>query len=281
MDLGVESSFTENIACIGQAGGYTCRGYSRLGKSVAFIGYVGDDHDGRYIREEFVRAGIDVSAMAIDPGGTSRSVNLMTPDGRRKTFYDGKSHLSLHPDTSLCAEILSRSTLVHFHLPNWARALLPIARRLGLTIACDLQDIREAGDAYRRDFLEASDILFFSAVNQPDPLALLSSLTALHPTKIFIAGMGERGCAVGTGGGVESFPAVRSAVPVVDTNGAGDALAVGFLASRVLDRHSLRDSVLRGQIAARHACTQRGTSSELITMAQLDHRSATLQDTRR
>jgi len=59
-------------------------------------------------------------------------------------------------------------------------------------------------------------------------------------------------------------------LPVVDTNGAGDALAVGFLASYVLDGYSLEDSILRGQMAARHTCALRGSSANLITHAQLD-----------
>jgi sugar/nucleoside kinase (ribokinase family) len=277
MDLQVESTFSENIACIGQAGGYTSLGYARLGKSVAFIGYVGEDHDGRHILTEFRREGIDVSALRVDPAGTSRSVNIMGSGGGRRTFYDGKSHLRLHPDLTLCTQLLSGGArLAHFHLPNWARELLPAARRLGLKIATDLQDIMSAEDVYRRDFLEASEILFFSSVNQREPLALLEALTTRFPEKLFIAGMAERGCAVGRQGTVEAFPPVRSSLPLLDTNGAGDALAVGFLTSFVLDRYTLHESILRGQIAARHACAQRGTSSTLITMAQLDHRYATL-----
>jgi sugar/nucleoside kinase (ribokinase family) len=58
--------------------------------------------------------------------------------------------------------------------------------------------------------------------------------------------------------------------PVVDANGAGDSLAVGFLASYVLDGYSLPDSVFRGQIAARHTCTLKATSSNLITRQKLD-----------
>ena len=56
----------------------------------------------------------------------------------------------------------------------------------------------------------------------------------------------------------------------VDTNGAGDSLAVGFLSSYVLGGYGLEDAILRGQIAARHACTLRGTSDGLIDRERLD-----------
>jgi sugar/nucleoside kinase (ribokinase family) len=59
--------------------------------------------------------------------------------------------------------------------------------------------------------------------------------------------------------------------PVIDTNGAGDGLAVGFLSSYVLDGYSVEDSVRCGQIAARYTCTQKASSSQLITSEIMQH----------
>lgn len=270
IDFTVESNFTENLDCVGQAGGYSSRGYAQLGRKTAFIGYAGDDYQGRFIRREFARDGIDTTALLIDPAGTSRSINFVYQDGRRKNFYDGKGHMDLQPDLGLCRTVLAGSRLAHFSLPNWARQLLPMARELGLTIACDIQDVITIDDAYRQDFVEQADILFFSAVNQADPAPLMDAFLALNPAQIVISGMGARGCALGTRKGVEYFSAVEMEAPVVDTNGAGDGLAVGFLTSYVLEGYSLHDSIRRGQIAARHTCTQRASSSSLITAGQLD-----------
>jgi sugar/nucleoside kinase (ribokinase family) len=270
IDFTVESNFTENLDCVGQAGGYTSRGYAQLGKAVAFVGYVGDDFSGRFIREEFARDGIDTTAVFVDPAGTGRSINFMYRDGRRKNFYDGKSHMHLQPDLDRCRTILARSGLAHFSLPNWARHLLPVARELGLTIACDIQDVVTAQDPYRQDFCEYADILFFSAVNQADPSPLIKAFLALRPDQIVVSGMGAQGCALGTRDGIKFYPPVEMEEPVIDTNGAGDSLAVGFVSSYVLDGYSLRDSVLRGQVAARHTCSLKASSSHLITAGQLD-----------
>src|SRR5512144_1882 len=109
IDFTVEANFTENLDYIGQAGGYASRGYAQLGKKTAFIGYVGDDYSGRFIREEFHRDGIDTTALFIDPQGTSRSVNFMYRDGRRKNFYDGKGHMQLQPDLAVCRAILAKA----------------------------------------------------------------------------------------------------------------------------------------------------------------------------
>jgi sugar/nucleoside kinase (ribokinase family) len=88
--------------------------------------------------------------------------------------------------------------------------------------------------------------------------------------QIVIAGLGVNGCMVGGPEGIEAFPAVELDAPVIDTNGAGDGLVVGFLSSYLLDGYSLRDSMLRGQITARYTCTQKTSSSQLITSDRLE-----------
>jgi sugar/nucleoside kinase (ribokinase family) len=264
-DFSRESNFTEDLDCVGQAGGYASRGYAQLGQRTAFIGHVGDDFSGRFIREEFARDGIDTTALFIDPAGTSRSVNFMYRDGRRKNFYDGKSHLQLQPDREVARSVLAQARLAHFNLANWARTLLPIARKLGVTIACDLQDVVQLRDGYRDDFIAQADIVFFSAVNQAGPAPLIEELLKWKPELIVVSGMGARGCALGTRDGIRYFDPVHMDAPVIDTNGAGDGLAVGFLSSYVLGSYSLEDAIRRGQIAARYTCTQKASSAHLIT----------------
>jgi sugar/nucleoside kinase (ribokinase family) len=270
IDFSIEANFTQNLDYVGQAGGYASRGYAQLDKKTAFIGYVGDDYQGCFIREELARDGIDTQAVFIDPCGTSRSINFMYRDGRRKNFYDGKGHMQLQPDLDACKAVLAEAKVAHFNIPNWARYLLPLAKELGVTIACDLQDVVSVDDAYRRDFVEQADILFFSAANYPDPAPLIEAFMQTSRVQIVLVGMGAQGCALGTRDGVQFFEAVAMDVPVIDTNGAGDGLAVGFVTSYVLDGYSLSDSVWRGQIAARYTCTQKAISSNLIKLGQLD-----------
>ncbi len=271
IDFNVEANFTQNLDYVGQAGGYASRGYARLDKRTAFIGYVGDDFSGRFIREEFTRDGIDTTALFIDPDGTGRSINFMYQDGRRKNFYDGKGHMQIQPNLDVCRQVLARTTLAHFNIPNWARQLLPIAKEYDLTIACDIQDVVSPDDPYRRDFIEFADILFCSAANYPDPTPLIDAFLGQNPALTIIVGRGAQGCVLGTQAGVRLFPAIDLDAPVVDTNGAGDGLAVGFLTSYVLDHYLLIPSILRGQIAARYTCTQKASSSNLITLDKLDH----------
>ncbi len=278
VDWSVEANFTENLDCIGQAGGYAALGYARLGKRTAFIGSVGEDPWGRHIRAELARGGIDIRGLFEDPAGTGRSVNIMYRDGRRKNFYDGKAHMTLRPDLEACRAVLRGCRLAHFNLANWARELLPLAKALGAVIACDLQDVADPGDAYRRDFIRQADVLFFSAANHGDPAPLIRRFRRGRPDLVVVAGMGAEGCALGCRGGIRYVAPPRMDLPILDTNGAGDSLAVGFLASHVLEGRSLEESILRGQIAARHACALRGTSSGLVTRERLERDLELLQD---
>ena len=55
VDLNTDGNFTENIDYVGQAGGYASRGFAQLGKRTAFIGYVGDDHNGKFVLDSLAR----------------------------------------------------------------------------------------------------------------------------------------------------------------------------------------------------------------------------------
>ncbi len=125
-------------------------------------------------------------------------------------------------------------------------------------------------DAYRTDFIDYADVLFFSSVNFESPRELLEPLLNQYPEKIIIAGMESKGCALGNCDGIQYFEALDLREPVIDTNGAGDGLAVGFISDYCIEKMSLSDSIRRGQIVARHTCTQKANSSNMLTRKQLD-----------
>jgi sugar/nucleoside kinase (ribokinase family) len=268
----LESTFTEDLDTVGHAGGYSAFGLAALGRRVGFLGYLGDDALGHWVERELGDAGIE-RLLFTDPAGTARSVNLMTADGARKSFYDGKSHMQLAPDLERCRAFLAGARLVHVHLPNWARRLLPIARDLGLVISTDLQDVSDLDDPYRRDFIDASDVLFCSAVNL-EPEVLGAALVARNPRAVVVLGMGARGAGLATATGFRHFPPVPFDRPVVDTNGAGDSLAVGFLVAHVLEGRPLDEAIRWGQLAARWACSERIKWRRLITRGELAARLA-------
>ncbi len=255
---------------MGQAGGYSARGFARLGKRTAFAGAVGRDFQGEEVRRVLAGEGIETHFID-DPIGTHRSVNLMYLDGRRKNFYDGKGQMEAVPDLAACEALVARARLVVLHLENWCRALPAIARRHGGLVSSDLQDVTALDDPYRREFIDGSDVLFFSCVNFPEPEGAVRALLQGRRGRVVVGGRGAQGAVLGTvEGGIRYFPPVELPEPVVDTNGAGDSLAVGFLASHVLDGFDLETSLLRGQLLARRVCAQRAGEKTLVTREELD-----------
>jgi sugar/nucleoside kinase (ribokinase family) len=271
IDIIHEANFTTNTDIVGQAGGYASRGYRRLGAETAFIGSIGADWMGDHIRSVLTKDGIDVRGLFTDPHGTSRSVNLVFPDGTRKNFYDGKSHMTLKVPEEQSLALLQGASLVHFNIPNWARTLLEPARQSGATIACDIQDVMDPADPYRLDFVRGAEYLFFSAANHPDPRPVMEYYLSLNPRLVILATMGAKGCSLATPDGFAHYPPAQLDLPVVDTNGAGDAFATGFLVSRVIEQRTLEDAVRRAQICARHKCAQKSSSSNMITRELLEH----------
>lgn len=267
IDDTLEGAFADTVDYVGQAGGYSARGFAQLGRRTAFVGALGDDWAGAMVRAALARDGVDTSAVFTDPAGTARSVNLVFRDGRRRNFYDGRGHRQLRPDLADAGRAFAGARLVVFHLPDWARPLLPAARAAGAVVACDLQDAVTLDDPYRADFVAAADVLFVSAANLADPADAVRRLA--RGRRAAVCGLGAAGALVAVGGGVRHVPPPSVDLPVVDTNGAGDGLAVGFLDAFVLDGVDVEEALRRGQLVARWTCAQRGSTDTLVSRAQL------------
>ena len=199
----------------------------------------------------------------------------MYPDGRRKNFYDGKGHMDLEIDIPKIKTIFSQSKFVHFALMNWSRRLLPIAKAMNIPIAADLQDVVDTQDPYRMDFIKQADYLFFSTVNFPDPTPVINKIRSLNPNPNLhmIVGMGAKGCAYADQKNIKFYPPVEmSNHPIIDTNGAGDSLAIGFLSSYLLEQFEIEEAILRGQILGRYTCGIKASTDLLMFKNQLEEK---------
>jgi len=271
IDFNIEANFSENTDYIGQAGGYSARAYNKMGYKTAFIGFMGNDHQGEFIKDQFRKDGIDISGIGIDPLGTKRSVNFVYKNGSRKNFYDGKGSMSIKPDLELCRRLLSNVKFAHVNIVNWTRYLLPMLKRENVIIASDLQDVVDPDDEYRRDYIKQSDILFFSSVNfEQDTQKVIDNFLSLNSELKIVSGRGSNGCIFADKNGTRYYNALELERPIIDTNGAGDSLAAGFLSSYLLEGYNIDESILRGQIAARYCCSIKASTDDLIDKTVLD-----------
>lgn len=275
LDLCADGYFTRNVDTPGGAPTYTARGMARLGHDTRLLGALGDDVAGRTVRTALEADGVDCATVFEDPAGTTRSANLVFPGGRRLFFFDGGSHTTLVPPPGLVASALTGADILFSSLADWARHVVADARSGGSLVAVDLQDVRDPADPYRADFVAAADHIFASAAHLSDPVAAAHRWLAHGPARTVVFGMGPRGALLvarpASRGGdpviVEQAPA-QVDLPVVDTTGAGDALACGFL-DGLLRGMPLAAALARGQVCARVTAGQVGGEA-LATAADLD-----------
>lgn len=282
-DWARDSTMVDTVDTVGQAGAFSARGFARLGWRTGFIGAFGDDWAAVMVRAAFAADGVTIAAEVLDPAGTARSVNLMTGDGGRRAFYDGRGHDQVRaPDAG---DAFTGARLAVFHLSDWCRRLLPAARAAGCVLAVDLQDLDWVDDPYRRDFIAAADVVFFSGAHIADPAGCARELLSRGPS-VAVAGLGANGAMVAwraPDGGVAQpvlVPAPDLDLPIIDTNGAGDALAVGTLHDLALlappagsytsddMAAAMTSAVLSGQCAARWTCMRSG-GDHLLTRTDL------------
>jgi ribokinase len=197
-----------------------------LGGSARFVGKLAVDGPGRLVRAELEERGVWVCGPEVD-AGTGTVVSIATPDGRRAMLSDR----GVAPD--LAADELDAAWFdgcERLHLPAYSVLAPPIreaafvAADLAPRVSLDLSStaaIRSAGvDALRSAITRLQPDIVFA---NEDEAALVGEIDA----GTLVVKRGARGCVVRTVGEereYEAFPA-----EVVDSTGAGDALAAGFL----------------------------------------------------
>ncbi|HEY9337381.1 MAG TPA: carbohydrate kinase family protein [Kribbella sp.] len=244
-----------------------------LGLQAGLVDVIGDDPEGARIRRAYDELGIPLRVV-LHPSGTRRSVNLVAPDGRRLSMYDGRHPRGLRVDPNLWRPVLRRAQHVHVSIMDFARDALGDAIAADRSISTDLHDWDGRND-HHKDFATASDIVFVSATALPADG--VDWILANGRADVVVAMAGADGSYLHVRGEpVRHFPAITFPDrPIVDTNGAGDAYVAAFLA-RYLDGAPWQDAATAGTVAASWACSSPGTHTNLITAEELAVRSRTL-----
>lgn len=212
-----------------------------LGSEVRFAGALGQDLAGQISRLELERYRVETFlAEKTEPTGTillfldeegertmvtSRGANLLlrTPD-LPPEFFQGLSHLHLTAYSLFGSEELARTAL----------EILDQARQMGFPISVDPSSYALLEEFGVERFLTATkgvSLLFPNLEEgrmlsgEGTPEAIVKVLLRHYPVVVLTLGL--EGCLCGQG--EELFYVPTPQVPVVDTTGAGDAFAAGFL----------------------------------------------------
>ncbi|MGA1826058.1 MAG: adenosine kinase [bacterium] len=250
----------------------TIIGVAQLGGTARFLGKVGDDPYGKFYREDMKKAGVFFDTAPGD-GSTGRCLVLVTPDGERTMLTYLGICGQLRPD-DISEEDIRQAKMIYIEGYLWdspparetCMAVLEVAKRLGKKVAFTVSDPFVVC-RYKEEFLkfipEWIDLLFCN-LDEGRELAgrnkekdVIKCIGELAPQVAMT--LGDEGAIVYDRGRIYSVRTER--IKPVDTNGAGDAFAGGFL-YRYLQDHSLESCAKLGNCFSGLIVSQMGARNQ-------------------
>ncbi len=254
----------------------TLAGLAALGASCAFIGQVADDQLGEVFAHDIRAGGIAYATpVRSEEPPTARCLIFVSPDGQRtmNTFLGASQYL---PAQALDDATIAAAKVLYLEGYLWdpeeprraMRRAIAAARGAGRKVAFTLSDafvISRHGDDFRALIDEGQiDILF---ANEHELAALTgiedfdAGLAALSPkVPTLVVTRSEKGAHAVSGGEHAHVPA-EPIDKVVDTTGAGDLFAAGFLFGYVRGR-PLAESLTLGAVCAAEVISHYGARPE-------------------
>ncbi|MDW7673266.1 MAG: sugar kinase [Bacillota bacterium] len=239
-------------------------GLARLGHKVGWISRLGADPYGRYIFQTLRGEGVDVSQVQWDEvAPTGIFFRESTGLGKQVIYYRRGSAASMLSPVDLSEEYFKKAKLLHLtgitpalstSCRETAAKAIELAKRNKLIISFDpnirlkLWDINEAKPVLL-PMMQQSDIVLIGdeegklLFGTNEPTELVKEVAALGP-KIVVVKLGHLGAYWWTEG-QQGLVGPFDVKQVVDTIGAGDGFAAGFLAG-YLEQLPIEAAVSRG-----------------------------------
>lgn len=259
---------------------------TRLGHKVALMSMVGKDAVGNFIIEHCEKNGIDHTSIKIKEGiDTSINVGLVTSDGERTfvTNRNGSLWKMTLDDVDLSrfseARLLSLASIFNNPLLD-CQALVKIfqeAKKQDMIICADmikarlgetLDDIREALGYVDYFFPNYDEACMMTEETELDRIADKFLDCGI---KHVVIKTGKEGCYIkSTDGSVLKVPAMKG-ITAIDTIGAGDNFASGFIAA-ILDGKSLQECAEFANVTASISVQSIGATTGVQQKSQVTER---------
>lgn len=230
------SSLNQSMTAGGSAAN-TIHGLSKLGISTGFIGSVGQDETGHFFRDDMIKAGTK-PFLSFSHTQTGRAISLVSPDSERTfaTYLGAAVEVSANNLDDSCFKDYNILHLEGYltSLQRFMETAMIKARQFDMQVSLDLASynvVESNLDFLQRIVAQYVDIVFANEEEARAFTGLTEPVEALHEmakiSKIAVVKTGKKGSLVQCGNERHSIGIVP--VKAVDTTGAGDLYAAGFL----------------------------------------------------
>ena len=245
---------------------------ARLGARVGYVGVLGDDPQGRWLRDLFVQERVDVTRLRLQAEvGTNVCLLLVEQATGRRAIL---CHQRVRPEDLALAEAdrsyIGAARVLHLDGQFMPAAIQAArwAREAGVKVCFD-------GNHPRPGLDELLPLVDWLVVAEPFPAAYTGiadrkkSARALLNlgVEVLVITQGERGCRLWAAD--EHFCVPGFAVQVVDTTGAGDAFHGAFIYAMLQGWGRQRAATFANAVAALN-CRTLGGRRSLPTLAQVE-----------
>lgn len=240
-----------------------------LGLTAKYVGATGTDDNGRRIREELGRRGIDTSDAIIRDGRNQFAIILVDEaTGERIVLWDRDEQLRLR-ERELPPEVVAAGRLVHVDDVDQEAAIRAarIGRQAGLPITSDLDRMTTR----TAELVDEVTVPIFAEhlpgelTGEADHERALRKLRRPHH-QLLVVTLGPQGAMALDGDRVVRASGVH--VHTVDTTGAGDVFRGGFIYG-LLQEWSTERVLQFANAAAAFSCTRLGALNGVPTLEEV------------
>ncbi|EPO5488246.1 aminoimidazole riboside kinase [Klebsiella pneumoniae] len=273
------------LQCPGGAPANVAVGVARLGGDSGFIGRVGDDPFGRFMRHTLAQEQVDVNYMRLDAAQRTSTVVVDLDSHGERTFtfmVRPSADLFLQPEDlppfaagqwlhvcsiALSAEPSRSTTFAAMEAIKRAGGYVSFDPNIRSDLWQDPQDLRDCldralalADAIKLSEEELAFISGSDDIGSDDIVSGIARLNARFQPTLLLVTQGKAGVQAALRGQVSHFPA--RPVVAVDTTGAGDAFVAGLLAG--LAAHGIPDNLaaLAPDLALAQTCGALATTAK-------------------
>ena len=257
VEIGEKLAYLGNQMASGGSAANTMSGLAQLGVEAGFLSKIGKDEVGSFFEKQMTETHVKPQMLKSDtPSGRVQA--LVTADGER-TFAT-----CLGAAAEMCADDIKPELFESWDIfyvegylvanPTMLDKALETAKKAGLKIAIDLASynvVEESRDYFMQLIENYVDYVFANereafALTGMEPLQALDFL-ASH-CDIAVVKVGAKGAYIKCGNEKVTVPPMKA--NVIDTNGAGDMWAAGFLAGLVKGESLTKCGQMGGIVAA-------------------------------